>query len=148
MIEHVGKKNYDEFFRIVHRNLNDDGIFFLHVIGIFNDYLPQFEPFINKYIFPGFMPAYHTQLIDAFYGRFVIEDWHNLGFCFYRTLVAWHDNFIANWPKLQPKYGDRFKRIWCFYLLWCAALFKARKLHLWHIVLSKDGIKDDYVSYR
>ena len=53
MLEHVGKKNYDEFFQIAKRCLNDDGLFLLHTIGIAHDYVPQVEPWINKYIFPG-----------------------------------------------------------------------------------------------
>lgn len=33
MIEHVGYKNYREYFQIAHRNLKDDGLFLLHTIG-------------------------------------------------------------------------------------------------------------------
>ena len=94
------------------------------------------------------MIPYHTQLINASYGKFVIEDWHNLGYSYYRTLIEWHKNFLKSWPKLEAKYGERFKRVWTYYLLFSAALFKSRKLALWQLVLSKDGYPNGYVSYR
>lgn len=33
MTEHIGEKNYREFFRIVHKNLKEDGIYVMHTIG-------------------------------------------------------------------------------------------------------------------
>lgn len=62
--------------------------------------------------------------------------------------MEWHKNFIKSWPELEPKYGARFKRVWEYYLLFSAALFKTGKLALWQIVLSKDGIRGGYISYR
>lgn len=94
------------------------------------------------------MIPYHTQMVDATYGKFVIEDWHNFGMDYYRTLCCWYKNFEKSWPKLESKYGERFKRTWTYYLLFSAGLFKSRKLSLWQIVFSKDGLKDGYISYR
>jgi len=148
MIEHVGRANYSEYFDIARRCLSDDGLFLLHTIGIAQDYIPQVEPWLNKYIFPNGMIPYHTQLINASYGKFVIEDWHNFGYSYYRTLVQWDKNFRKSWPLLAAKYGERFFKIWTYYLLFSAALFKTRKLALWQIVLSKDGFPNGYVSYR
>ena len=60
MIEHVGCKNYGEYFDIARRCLSEDGLFLLHTIGICHDYIPQVEPWLNKYIFPG-----NVQLFDG-----------------------------------------------------------------------------------
>ena len=61
-----------------------------------------------------------------------------------RTLLAWYANFERAWPSLRDKYGDRFRRMWHFYLLAFAAMFRARNLHLWQVVLSPRGIRSGY----
>jgi len=74
----------------------------------------------------------------------VMEDWHNFGADYEKTLLAWHENFNAHWEELRPQYDERFKRMWNFYLLHCAGAFRARYLQLWQIVLSKGGVTDGY----
>ena len=48
MFEHVGIKNYDEFFTIARRSLTDDGLFLLHTIGIGYTNAPQTDAWLNK----------------------------------------------------------------------------------------------------
>ena len=81
-----------------------------------------------------------AQLGKAMEGLWVVEDWHNFGPDYDRTLMAWWHNFDRAWPSLQAKYGDRFYRMWKYYLLGCAGGFRARKLQLWQLVLSKGDI--------
>lgn len=86
----------------------------------------------------------------AIKGKFLIEDFHNIGYDFYRTLNSWSENFNQNFSTIEHLYDDKekFRRMWTFYLNFCAGVFKARKLNLWHIVMSKDGYKGGYVSAR
>jgi cyclopropane fatty-acyl-phospholipid synthase-like methyltransferase len=65
-----------------------------------------------------------------------MEDWHNFGPDYDRTLMAWHRNFIAAWPELAGRYDERFRRMWEFYLLSCAGAFRARGIQLWQIVFT------------
>lgn len=46
-----------------------------------------------------------------------MEDWHNLGPHYDKTLMAWNGNFQEAWPRLKKKYDERFKRMWEYYLL-------------------------------
>jgi cyclopropane-fatty-acyl-phospholipid synthase len=78
----------------------------------------------------------------------VIEDWHNFGADYDRTLMAWRANFYAAWPRLRDKYGERFRRMWLFYLSASAASFRARRSQLWQIVLSPRGIPGGYSAPR
>ena len=84
------------------------------------------------------------QITTAIEGKFVLEDWHNFGADYDRTLMAWWANFDAAWPSLRAKYGDRFYRMWRFYLQVFAAMFRARNIQLWQLVLSPDGIRGGY----
>jgi cyclopropane-fatty-acyl-phospholipid synthase len=81
-----------------------------------------------------------SRLAQAMEGLWVIEDWHNFGPDYDRTLLAWWSNFDRGWPKLREVYGERFYRTWTYYLMACAGAFRARKLQLWQFVLSKGDI--------
>ena len=69
----------------------------------------------------------------------MVEDLHNLGPHYDKTLMAWNDNFQRAWPSLSAKYDERFKRMWEYYLLSCAGGFRSRYIQLWQIVLTKYG---------
>ncbi|MEK6895526.1 MAG: cyclopropane fatty acyl phospholipid synthase [Nanoarchaeota archaeon] len=149
MFEHVGYKNYREYMNVARRCLKDDGLFLLHTIGR-NESVTTTEPFIEKYIFPNSMLPSASQIAKAYEGLFIMEDWHNFGVDYDKTLMAWNSNFQKNWNVLSknPKYDERFKRMWEYYLLSCAALFRTRKDQLWQIVLSPKGVKGGYKSIR
>jgi len=139
MFEHVGWKNYRTFMEIAHRSLEDDGVFLLQTIGK-NETQPGEDPWIAKYIFPNSYLPSAAQIARAAEGLFVMEDWHNLGPHYEKTLLCWHENFQEAWPRLSRKYDERFKRMWDYYLLSCAGAFRAREIQLWQVVLSKTGI--------
>jgi cyclopropane-fatty-acyl-phospholipid synthase len=68
-----------------------------------------------------------------------MEDVHNLGPHYDKTLMEWYGRFRTGWPELKNKYGERFRRMWEYYLLSCAGAFRARKIQLWQIVMTKLG---------
>lgn len=147
MFEAVGYKNFKTFMQSVNNCLVDDGIFLLHTIGN-NASTTATDPWLDKYIFPNGMLPSIEQIGKSIEKIFVMEDWHNFGQYYDPTLMAWHENFEKSWPDLKDKYGDRFYRMWKYYLLSCAALFRAREVQLWQIVLTKRGIVGGYESIR
>lgn len=138
MFEHVGRKNYRTFMKTVHRCLTDDGIFLLHTIGR-NISCAGCDPWITRYIFPNSMLPSAAQIARAAERFFIIEDWHNLGRHYDRTLMAWNANFHNAWPRLKSRYDERFKRMWEYYLLSCAGAFRARQIQVWQIVMTKSN---------
>jgi cyclopropane-fatty-acyl-phospholipid synthase len=124
---------------IMRRQLADDGIFLLHTIGG-NATSSHVNPWIAKYIFPNGEVPSPTQVGRAMESRFVMEDWHNFGADYDRTLMAWHRNFTGHWDELRDRFDERFFRMWTYYLLSCAGAFRARRIQLWQLVLSKAGI--------
>lgn len=147
MFEHVGCKNYQTFMDITHRLLKDGGLLLLHTIGG-NSSQTHGDPWLNKYIFTNGMLPSVEQIAQASQNLFVMEDWHNFGPDYDKTLMAWHENFKKHWPHLKSKYDDRFYRMWVYYLLSCAGLFRARAIQLWQIVFSKAGVLNGYQSIR
>jgi cyclopropane-fatty-acyl-phospholipid synthase len=79
---------------------------------------------------------------------FVIEDLHNIGADYDKTLMAWYNNFVKNRGKIKDNYSDRFFRMWKYFLLSCAGSFRARRNQCWQIVMSKDGVEGGYQSIR
>lgn len=147
MFEHVGPQNYPAYFDTVHRVLADQGLFLLHTIGDYTTARTT-DPWIEKYIFPNSKLPSARQLTEALERRFLIEDWHNFGPDYDRTLMAWWANFEAAWPQLRTRYDQRFYRMWKYYLLSCAGFFRSRQGQLWQLVLSKRQRSTTYRSVR
>lgn len=136
MFEHVGPKNYANYFEIADRNLKPDGLFLLHTIGS-RKTDNNLEPWIGKYIFPnGCLPSMR-HIADASEKHFIVEDWHNFGADYDQTLMAWYARFLQAWPEIGDNYSDRFKRMFSYYLNVCAGAFRARDIQLWQIVFSR-----------
>ncbi len=147
MFEHVGPKNYPAYFDTVHRVLADQGLFLLHTIGDYTTARTT-DPWLEKYIFPNSKLPSARQVTEALERRFLIEDWHNFGPDYDRTLMAWWANFEAAWPQLRTRYDQRFYRMWKYYLLSCAGFFRSRQGQLWQLVLSKRQRSTTYRSVR
>ncbi|MGH8191150.1 MAG: cyclopropane fatty acyl phospholipid synthase [Rhodanobacteraceae bacterium] len=146
MFEHVGGKNYRSYFEVVRRCLKADGLLLLYCIGS-NATPSQTDPWIEKYIFPNSMVPAASQVTKALENLFVVEEWRNFGTDYDKTLMAWIANFDAAWPELSaanPRYDERFRRMWRYYLSGSAATFRARRDQLWEITLSPNGVPGGY----
>lgn len=136
MLEHVGPKNYRNFFEVCDKLLKDDGLMLHHFISN-NRSLHSTNPWVDKYIFPGGVLPSPKQVAHAIEGRFIIEDVENFGPYYDKTLLAWHANFVKYYPEIKEKYDDRFYRMWSFYLLGSAAMFRTRHIQLLQFVMRK-----------
>lgn len=144
MFEHVGRKNYRTYMEVAKRCLKPDGLFLLHTIGR-RKTKKAAEPWSNKYIFPNAQVPSMADISLAIEGVFVLEDMHNFGKYYDLTLMAWLKNFEAHWPEIADKYGERFFRMWRYFLTSNAGAFRSRRLQLWQLVLSPDGVRDGYI---
>jgi cyclopropane-fatty-acyl-phospholipid synthase len=147
LCEHVGYKNYDILMQTAYRCLKKHGLFLLHSIAN-NFSTTHCDPWFNKYIFPNGMLPSVKQLGESMENLFVMEDWHNFGPDYDKTLMAWYHNFDQHWPLFREKYGERFYRMWKYYLLSLAGGFRARRIQLWQVVMSKAGVPGGYESIR
>lgn len=151
MFEHVGVRNYRRYFEVARRCLDrsapDGGLFLLHSIGG-NRSVNHTDPWIAKYIFPNSMLPSAAQVTDAIEELFVIEDWHNFGVDYDRTLQAWRANVEAAWPSLPGRYDQRFRRMWRYYLSASMASFRVRRIQLWQLALSPRGLPGGYIAPR
>jgi cyclopropane-fatty-acyl-phospholipid synthase len=138
MVEHVGYKNYRTYMRAAARSLREAGLFLCQgICGNFSRF--HTDPWIKRYIFPNSMLPSVAQLTRAAEGVFIVEDVKNIGPNYEPTLLAWEENFRRTWPRFADRYGERFRRMWRFYLLSCAGAFRARSLQVFSILFSKES---------
>jgi cyclopropane-fatty-acyl-phospholipid synthase len=148
MMEHVGRKNYGAFVAGCAALVPRGGLCLVHTIGtsITTDVT---DPWIERRIFPGSVLPSVGDVARAIEGQFVLEDWHNFGGDYDRTLRAWHGNFEAYAESGALPHGEPFRRTWRYYLLSFAGCFRTRRtIQLWQLVLARDGRKGGYESIR
>jgi len=128
MFEAVGRENWDSYFQALKRNLKEGGKAAIQVITIAEDRFEQYlstSDFIQKYIFPGgLLPSKSAFLASARKNGFQARISREFGKDYAKTLSQWDRDFQQNWEQINPLgYGDRFKRMWEFYLKYCEAGF-------------------------
>jgi cyclopropane-fatty-acyl-phospholipid synthase len=148
MMEHVGRKNYRSFLARCATLVGERGLILLHTIGtsVSTDVT---DPWIERRIFPGSVLPSPVDVTRAAEGAFVIEDWHNFGADYAKTLMAWHANFAAYTASGELPFGEAFRRTWRYYLQSFAGCFRTRRtIQLWQLVLARHGKEGGYASVR
>ncbi len=147
MFEHVGHKNYRTYMECVGRNLTDDGLFILQTVGRI-ERGTGVDPWVTKYIFPNSEVPTLDRICNAITDRLRLEDLENFGTDYDKTLMAWFENFEHAWPQFEKTMPPDFYRLWKYYLLLFAGIFRARRLQLWQLVLAPTQCKQGYRSLR
>jgi cyclopropane-fatty-acyl-phospholipid synthase len=136
MFEHVGAKNYREYFRVAHRCLKDEGRFLLHTIAS-ADLNNTPDPWMERYVFPNSIVPNACHIAAAVDRLFHLEAWHGIGTDYDPTLMAWFENFHRHWQAIKPDYDERFYRKWKYYLLASAGAFRSKRNQVWQILMTK-----------
>ncbi len=149
MFEHVGVSHYPGFFRTLRDHLAEDGVALLHAIGRF-DGPAATNPFIAKYIFPGgYIPALSEVIPVIERSDLLITDIEILRLHYAETLRHWRQRFIDNRDAVAGIKGERFCRMWEFYLAGAEAAFRFENLMVFQIQMarSRDSVPltRDYV---
>lgn len=138
MFEHVGVGHYTNFFTKINDLLRDDGVAVLHSIGRL-DGPGATNPFIAKYIFPGgYTPALSEVIPVIERSGLIVTDIEILRLHYAETLRHWRTRFLANRDRAAKLLGDRFCRMWEFYLAGSEAAFRYENLMVFQIQLAKD----------
>lgn len=144
-LEHIGKQNYNTYFDKCYSLLKKNGIMLIHTIGA-NNYSNYSKDFINTYIFPEAEVPHLNDLTKPYImNKWNLEHIQNIGLSYNKTLRAWYKN-LDDWSNL-PNYNERFKRMWKYYLLSCAAGFRFKNICLWQIVYTKRNSNIDNCNY-
>jgi len=138
MFEHVGVGYYPTFFAKVRDLLADDGVMVLHTIGRL-DGPGSTNPWIAKYIFPGgYIPALSevTSVVEK--SGLIVSDVEVLRLHYAETLFEWRRRFLARRDEAERLHGQRFCRMWEFYLAASEMTFRFGWQAVFQIQLIKD----------
>src|SRR5690606_25290267 len=125
MFEHVGARNFETFFRACANLMTADGVMLLHTIGRFGE-PGATDAFTRKYIFPGgYIPALSETLAASETSRLIVADVETLRLHYARTLRQWYARTVAHEDEIARMMGDRFFRMWTFYLAGATAAFES-----------------------
>ena len=137
MLEHVGKKFYNTYFKSVSNFLNDDGVALIHTIGsVMTPRDPH--PWISKYIFPGgYTPSLSELARPIENSNLIISDMEVLRMHYSHTLRNWKERFIGKKDEVLKMFDEKFFRMWEFYLAGCEMAFKWGDQVVFQFQLSK-----------
>lgn len=124
MFEHVGRPQFETFFRACARLLAHDGVMLLHTIGRMGG-PGSTDAFTNRYIFPGgYIPALSETVAASEKVRLIATDVETLRLHYARTIRAWYARCVANKAAIVALHDERFWRMWTFYLAGSATVFE------------------------
>jgi len=135
MLEHVGRENYHELGRVIHRAIGDTGRGFLHFIG--RNHSQPFSVWIRRRIFPGaYAPSLRESMEVLEPQNYSVLDVENLRMHYAKTLEHWLARFDASFNTVVHKYGMNFARMWRLYLAGSIASFRAGSLQLFQVLFA------------
>src|SRR5690606_2156735 len=143
MVEHVGVKNLVPFYEQVRDLLKDDGIFLLQWTGLRRGLRPEdmiWGLFMNKYIFPGadasLCPSAMLKAMEK--AGWETHSVENVSIHYAWTIKKWHDNWLSNRDAVIAVYGERWFRIWHFFLAWSTIIAEQGNAACFQVVLNKN----------
>ncbi len=128
MIEAVGAEHWQTYFDTLKDRLAEKGVAVIQAITIRESSFATYSArpdFIQRYIFPGGMLPTKTHLRrHAEAAGLSFETTCSFGPDYARTLRAWQTRFNDQWPQISAMgFDERFRRLWNYYLSYCAAGF-------------------------
>ena len=135
MIEAVGEKNLNKYFKTIKNNLKPNGVGAIQAIIIKDELFDRYkknQDFIQKYIFPGgFLPSLQSIKDYTKKTGLTLRGYNSYGIHYSHTLRKWRENFIGSWNNIsQQGFDNSFKKIWDFYFSYCEAGFRAKNIDL------------------
>ncbi len=142
MFEAVGRKYWDQYFKILNRALKINGKACCQIITIddkeYENYINQVD-FIQKYIFPGGVLPSKKILYKLFKdNNFELYQEKSFGDDYAKTLKLWKDGFNKSWSQISElKFDTKFKNLWNYYLSYCETGFATGHTNVSQFFLKK-----------
>ncbi|WP_455208747.1 class I SAM-dependent methyltransferase [Kaarinaea lacus] len=143
MIEAVGHRYYDTFFKKCSDLLKPDGIMLIQAITIADQRYEQAKrsvDFIQRYIFPGSCIPSNTAILNSTTRASDLRLFHleDFGPHYATTLRLWKEKLFRNRDEVtQRGYSETLIRMWDFYLCYCEGGFFERAISDVHYIFTK-----------
>ncbi len=139
MFEHVGRAAYGTFCDVVRERLQPGGVCLLHTIGRPGPPVHLTNPWIDRHIFPGgYIPSASEVIGPIESSGLVLCDLEIWRRHYAYTLHHWQQRFQSRRDEFVRSKGERFCRIWEFYLAASESAFDSGELEVFHFQLGRD----------
>jgi cyclopropane-fatty-acyl-phospholipid synthase len=132
MVEAVGERYWPDYFRALKRHVVPGGSALVQAIVIADDMFDSYRrhpDFIQTYVFPGGMLLSQESLREQCrLAGLKVAELYSFGLDYARTLETWLGRFdrVAD-QVARLGFDERFRRMWRYYLAYCAAGFSTRR---------------------
>lgn len=147
MIEAIGWKYFDSYFRVLGERLEDDGLAAIQAITIADQHFDEARDsvdFIQKYIFPGCCIPSVSALLAAATKSSDLKLVHleDITPHYTRTLATWRENMFANREQVHALgLDEKFLRTWDYYFSYCEGGFAEQHIGDVQLLFAKPGFR-------
>jgi cyclopropane-fatty-acyl-phospholipid synthase len=152
MIEAVGHRYFDDYFRACSRLLRPDGSMLVQAIVMpdrhYGPYLKSVD-FIQRYVFPGGCLPSLGAIVDSTARATDLRMVHveDFGPHYAETLRAWRSRFRDRLDEVRALgYDERFVRLWSYYMAYSEAAFEERYIGVVQVQFDKPRCRRDPIS--
>ena len=141
MTEHIGRRNYHDYFTQLESYLRPGGRLLNHCITRpDNSKTVKAGAFIDRYVFPdGELAGAGTVHLEAENAGFEVIHEENLRPHYALTLRDWCANLVDHWDEVVEEVGESKARLWGLYMGACQYGFEHNKIQLHQILAVKLG---------
>jgi cyclopropane-fatty-acyl-phospholipid synthase len=139
VIEHIGIRNYPQYFARVHEMLAPDGLFLNHGITREKHWQRTSQTdFLERHVFPNGEMDNVSHILDVMErAHFEVLDVENLRAHYARTTHHWVERLQANAERARALVSERVYRTWITYLAASSVSFIQGAIGLYQVVAGR-----------
>lgn len=138
MTEHIGVKQYDEYFGFLQSRLKVGGRLLNHCITRPNNKITTTGAFIDRYVFPdGELTGVGRITMAAQDAGLEVRHVENLREHYAMTLKGWTDNLVKNWDEALGEVTIGRAKVWGIYMAGSRLAFERNEIELHHVLAVK-----------
>jgi len=144
LTEHIGVKQYGEYFGFLHAKLRTGGRLLNHCITRPNNKTTTTGAFIDRYVFPdGELTGVGRITLAAQDAGLEVRHVENLREHYALTLKGWCDNLVTHWDEALQEVTIGRAKVWGIYMAGSRLAFERNEIELHHVLAVKVDAKGD-----
>lgn len=144
LTEHIGVKQYGEYFGFLHAKLRTGGRLLNHCITRPNNKTTTTGAFIDRYVFPdGELTGVGRITLAVQDAGLEVRHVENLREHYALTLKGWCDNLVTHWDEALQEVTIGRAKVWGIYMAGSRLAFERNEIELHHVLAVKVDAKGD-----
>src|SRR3954447_24921456 len=138
LTEHIGVKNYGDYFAFIRDRLRPQGRLLNHCITRPDNRFRETGAFLDRYVFPdGELIGSGRIITEVQDAGLEVQHEENIRVHYAKTLAGWCHNLVANWDDCVAEVGEGTARVWGLYMAGSRIAFERNDPQLHHVLATK-----------